>query len=192
MEVTGLAISIMKGQKVDITKSNSGMNNLLVGLGWGAEKEIELDASAFLLGQNGKTSRDEDLVFYGNPSGGKDSITYIEKPAANYGADQRQYKINLRKIPAEIANMAFTITIYDGEVRRQTFAQVNGVYLRILNGDNGQELCRFDLGNSLSIENALVVGELYRHNSEWKFNAIGSGFQGGLAALCGHYGIEVA
>ena len=84
------------------------------------------------------------------------------------------------------------MTIYEAEARRQNFGQVSNSYIRILDQTTGAELIRYDLGEDFSIETAIVVGELYRHNGEWKFNAIGSGFQGGLAALCGHYGIEVA
>ena len=88
--------------------------------------------------------------------------------------------------------MAFTVTIYDADTRRQNFGQVSNAFIRIVDETTNTELIRYDLGEDFSIETAVVVGELYRHNGEWKFNAIGSGFQGGLAALCGHYGIEVA
>ncbi len=106
--------------------------------------------------------------------------------------DDEQIQIDLAKIPANIAKIAFTVTIYDAEVRRQNFGQVSNSFIRIVDESTGAELIKYDLGEDFSIETAVVVGELYRHNGEWKFNAIGSGFQGGLAALCAHYGIEVA
>lgn len=106
--------------------------------------------------------------------------------------DDEQIQIDLAKIPANIAKIAFTVTIYDAEVRRQNFGQVSNSFIRIVDESTGAELIKYDLGEDFSIETAVVVGELYRHNREWKFNAIGSGFQGGLAALCAHYGIEVA
>ena len=106
--------------------------------------------------------------------------------------DDEQIKIDLSKIPANITKIAFTVTIYDAEARRQNFGQVSNAYIRIVDKDTNQELIHYDLGEDFSIETAIVVGELYKHNGEWKFNAIGSGFQGGLAALCGHFGIEVA
>ena len=106
--------------------------------------------------------------------------------------DDEQIEIDLTKIPANIERIAFTATIYDADVRKQNFGQVSNAYIRIVDESNNQELIRYDLGEDFSIETAVVVGELYKHNGEWKFNAIGSGFQGGLAALCGHYGIEVA
>ena len=106
--------------------------------------------------------------------------------------DDEQIQIDLAMIPANVEKVAFTVTIYDSDVRRQNFGQVSNSFIRIVDETTGQELIRYDLGEDFSIETAVVVGELYRHNGEWKFNAIGSGFQGGLAALCGHYGIEVA
>lgn len=106
--------------------------------------------------------------------------------------DDEQIQIDLTKIPSNVEKVAFTVTIYDADVRRQNFGQVSNAFIRIVDESNNSELIRYDLGEDFSIETAVVVGELYRHNGEWKFNAIGSGFQGGLAALCGHYGIEVA
>ena len=106
--------------------------------------------------------------------------------------DDEQIKIDLSKVPENITKIAFTVTIYEPEQRRQNFGQINNAFIRIYNEDTGEEMLRYDLGEDFSIETAVVVGEMYRHNGEWKFNAIGSGFHGGLAALCGHYGIEVA
>ena len=106
--------------------------------------------------------------------------------------DDEQIQIDLSKVPADIQKIAFTVTIYDAENRHQNFGQVSNAFIRLVDEASGTELIRYDLGEDFSIETAVVVGELYRHNGEWKFNAIGSGFQGGLAALCGHYGIEVA
>lgn len=106
--------------------------------------------------------------------------------------DDEQIQIDLSKVPANVTKIAFTVTIYDAEPRRQNFGQVSNAYIRIVDESTGQELIRYDLGEDFSIETAVVVGELYKYNGQWKFNAIGSGFQGGLAALCGHYGIEVA
>ena len=105
--------------------------------------------------------------------------------------DDEQIRIDLSKVPANITKIAFTVTIYDAEARHQNFGQVNNAFVRIYNEANGEELLRYDLGEDFSIETAAVFGELYKHGDEWKFNAIGSGYQGGLAALCNNYGIEV-
>ena len=106
--------------------------------------------------------------------------------------DDEQIEVDLTKVPANVSKIVFTVTIYDADVRRQNFGQVSNAFIRIVDESTDQELIRYDLGEDFSIETAVVVGELYRHGGGWKFNAIGSGFQGGLAALCGHYGIEVA
>ena len=99
--------------------------------------------------------------------------------------------IDLSKMPAEITKIAFTVTIHEAEQRRQNFGQVNNSFIRIYNEETGEEMLRYDLGEDFSIETAAVFGELYKHNNEWKFNAIGSGYQGGLAALCASYGVDV-
>ena len=105
--------------------------------------------------------------------------------------DDEQIKVDLSLVPENIQRVAFTVTIYDADVRRQNFGQVNNAFIRIVDESNGQEILRYDLGEDFSIETAAIFGELYKHNGEWKFNAIGSGYQGGLAALCANYGVEV-
>ena len=106
--------------------------------------------------------------------------------------DDEQILVDLTKVPADVMKIVFTVTIYDSDVRRQNFGQVSNSFIRIVDEEKNEEIIRYDLGEDFSIETAVVVGELYRHNGEWKFNAVGSGFQGGLAALCANYGIEVA
>ena len=193
-----MPINLSKGQKVDLTKGNPGLKNVMVGLGWDVNAfdsgaDFDLDAAAFCLTDSGKVSDQKDFVFYGNlvhPSG---AVQHMGDNLTGAGdGDDEQIKINLSKIPANITKIAFTVTIYDAEARRQNFGQVSNSYIRLVDESNEMELIHYDLGEDFSIETAVVVGELYRHNGEWKFNAIGSGFQGGLAALCGHYGIEVA
>lgn len=190
------AISLKKGQKVDLTKSNPGLTKVTVGLGWDVNKydgqgDFDLDASIFLLGENGKVTSSSDLVFFNNPQGGNGSVVHQGDNRTGEGAgDDEVIEINLAQVPASIQKIVFTITIYEAEERRQNFGMVANSYARIMDNNN-QELIRYDLGEDFSIETAIVVGELYRHNGEWKFNAIGSGFQNGLAALCGEFGIEV-
>jgi stress protein len=104
--------------------------------------------------------------------------------------DDEQIKIDLSKVPAEITKIAFTVTIYEADARRQNFGQVSNAFVRIFDENSGEELLRYDLGEDFSIETAVVFGELYKNGEEWKFNAIGSGYQGGLAALCNMYGID--
>ena len=193
-----MPINLSKGQKVDLTKGNPGLKKIMVGLGWDVNAfdsgaDFDLDASAFLLGENGKCPTEKEFIFYGNLAHDSESVQHMGDNLTGEGdGDDEQIEVNLEIIPENISKVAFTVTIYDSDVRRQNFGQVSNAYIRIVDESNGQELIRYDLGEDFSIETAVVVGELYRHNGEWKFNAIGSGFQGGLAALCGHYGIEVA
>ena len=146
-----------------------------------------------MLGQNGKCPTEKEFIFYGNLEHSSGAVKHMGDNLTGEGeGDDEQIQIELALIPANVEKVAFTVTIYDSDVRRQNFGQVSNSFIRIVDESTGQELIRYDLGEDFSIETAVVVGELYRHNGEWKFNAIGSGFQGGLAALCGHYGIEVA
>ena len=193
-----MPINLSKGQKVDLTKGNPSLKNMMVGLGWDVNAfdsgaDFDLDAAAFMLGENGKCPTEKEFIFYGNLSHASGAVKHMGDNLTGEGeGDDVQIQIVLCKVPANVTKIAFTVTIYDAEPRRQNFGQVSNAYIRIVDESTGQELIRYDLGEDFSIETAVVVGELYKYNGQWKFNAIGSGFQGGLAALCGHYGIEVA
>ncbi len=193
-----MPINLSKGQKVDLTKGNPGLRKIMVGLGWDVNAfdsgaAFDLDAAAFMLGQNGKCPTENEFIFYKNLENSSGAVKHMGDNLTGEGeGDDEQILIDLTLIPANVDKVAFTVTIYDSDARRQNFGQVSNSFIRIVDETTGQELIRYDLGEDFSIETAVVVGELYRHGGEWKFNAIGSGFQGGLAALCGHYGIEVA
>ena len=192
-----MAVSLSKGQKVDLTKTNPGLTKVVVGLGWDTNKydgghDFDLDSSVFLLGENGKVTTESDFVFYNNPQGGNGAVVHTGDNRTGAGdGDDEQININLTAVPANIQRIAFTITIHDAASRNQNFGQVSNSYARIFNEETGEELIRYDLGEDFSIETAIVVGELYRHNGEWKFSAIGSGYQGGLAALATDFGLQV-
>ncbi|MGN0688444.1 MAG: TerD family protein [Oscillospiraceae bacterium] len=191
-----MAVNLTKGQKIDLTKGNPGLTNLVVGLGWDTNRydggcAFDLDTCAFLLGENGRVTCDGDFVFYGNLSHSSGAVNHLGDNLTGEGdGDDEQIKVNLAKVPANITRIAFTATIYDADTRGQNFGQVSNAYIRVVDETTGTELIRYDLGEDFSIETALVVGEIYRHNGEWKFNAIGSGFSGGLSALCQSYGVN--
>lgn len=192
-----MAVSLKKGQKVDLTKTNPGLKEVLVGLGWDVKRydggsDFDLDASVFMLADSGKVPSDGEFIFYGNKKHESGSIEHMGDNLTGAGeGDDEQIKINLAAIPANISKIDFTVTIYDAEQRKQNFGQVENAFIRIVNAANGEELIRYDLTEDFSIETAVVVGELYRHGGEWKFNAIGSGFEGGLAALGRNYGVNI-
>lgn len=192
-----MSVSLQKGQKVDLTKGNPGLSKIMVGLGWDVNQydggaDFDLDAAAFLVGESGKVLTDDDFVFYGNLKHKSESVVHQGDNLTGEGdGDDEQILVDLTKVPANISKIAFTVTIYDAEARKQNFGQVSNAFIRIVDEVSNTELIRFDLGEDFSIETAVVVGELYRNNGEWKFNAIGSGFSGGLAALCHQYGVNV-
>ncbi|MBQ4530847.1 MAG: TerD family protein [Lachnospiraceae bacterium] len=192
-----MAINLTKGQKVELTKGNPSLKRLMVGLGWDTNRydggaDFDLDAAAFLLGPDGKVPVDADFVFYGNLKHVSGAVAHMGDNLTGEGdGDDEQILVDLTLVPANIERIAFTVTIYEAEQRRQNFGQVSNSFIRIVDEETNQEIIRYDLGEDFSIETAVVVGELYRHNGEWKFNAIGSGFQGGLAALCRNYGVNV-
>lgn len=192
-----MPINLQKGQKVSLTKGNPGLSKVVVGLGWDVNQfdtggDFDLDAAAFLVTDAGKVSRAEDFVFYGNlihPSG---SVQHMGDNLTGAGdGDDEQIRVDLLAVPANISKIVFTVTIYEAEARRQNFGQVNNAFIRIYNESSGEEMLRYDLGEDFSIETAAVFGELYKNGNEWKFNAIGSGYQGGLAALCASFGVDV-
>jgi len=193
-----MAISLKKGQKVDLTKTNPGLKEVMVGLGWDVNrydggKDFDLDASVFLLGANGKVPSNDEFVFYGNLKHKSGAVEHLGDNLTGKGeGDDEQIKINLATVPADIQKIDFTVTIYEAEQRKQNFGQVENAFIRVVNAATGEELIRYDLAEDFSIETAVVVGELYRHNGEWKFNAIGSGFEGGLAALGRNFGVDIA
>ncbi|TGE31637.1 tellurium resistance protein TerD [Desulfosporosinus sp. Sb-LF] len=192
-----MAVRLSKGQKVDLTKSNPNLKEIIVGLGWSSNPSassynFDLDASAFLIGSNGKVKDESDFVFYNNPSGGQGSVKHSgdNKKGSGEGDDER-IRINLSAVPAYIERIAFTITINDAQMKRQSFGDIKNSYVRILNSTTNELLLNYELGQEFSIETAVVAAEIYRNAGEWKFNAIASGFQGGLAALCHNFGLEV-
>ncbi len=192
-----MAISLQKGQKVDLTKGNPNLSKIVVGLGWDTNKydggaDFDLDAAAFLLGSNGKVIRDEDFVFYNNLKHDSGSVLHMGDNLTGEGeGDDEQIKVDLSKVPSNIEKISFTVTIHEADSRHQNFGQVSNAFIRIVDETTNREIIRYDLGEDFSVETAVVVGELYRRGGEWKFNAIGSGFKGGLAALGRNFGVNV-
>ncbi len=192
-----MGVNLTKGQKVDLTKGNPGLNKFVVGLGWDVNKfnvsnAFDLDSTVFLTDENGKVTADSDFVFFGNLKHASGAVEHLGDNLTGDGAgDDEQIIVELSKVPANINKIAFCVTIYEPEVRNQNFGQVANSFIRIVNADSNEELLRYDLGEDFSVETTLVTAEIYRHNGEWKFNAIGSGFTGGLKALCQHFGVNV-
>lgn len=181
-----MPVNLQKGQKVSLTKGNPGLSKVVVGLGWDVNQfdtggDFDLDAAAFLQTDAGKVSSQNDFVFYGNLKHPSGAVEHMGDNLTGAGdGDDEQIKVDLSMVPADISKIAFTVTIYEAEQRRQNFGQVNNAFIRIYNEETGEELLRYDLGEDFSIETAAVFGELYKNGNEWKFNAIGCGYQEAL------------
>lgn len=192
-----MSINLKKGQKINLTKDNPGLNKAIIGLGWDTNKysggyEFDLDASAFLVGNNGKVNDDLKFVFYNNLQDPSGAVVHTGDNRTGDGdGDDEQIIIDFSKVPSDIDKIAITVTIHEAEERGQNFGQVSNAFVRIVNEETDVEILRYDLSEDFSIETALVFCELYRNNGDWKFSAIGSGFSGGLEALCKNYSLQV-
>lgn len=192
-----MAISLQKGGNVSLSKEAPNMKNILVGLGWDARStdgaDYDLDASAFLVGANGKVRSDNDFIFYGKLKSDDGSIEHTGDNLTGEGdGDDEELYVFMDKIPSDVSKIIFTVTIHDAEVRRQSFGQVGGAYIRLVNKDTNSEVARYDLSEDASTETAMIFGELYRHNNEWKFRAVGQGYAGGLKAMCAQFGVNAS
>ena len=192
-----MSVSLSKGGNVSLAKADPTMTKVLVGLGWDPRatdgQDFDLDASAFLLDSTGKVRGDNDFIFYNNLSDAAQSVVHAGDNRTGAGdGDDESLKVDLTKIPAEVDKIAFTVTIHDAEARRQSFGQVGGAFIRLVNDATGVEVARYDLSEDASTETAMIFGELYRHNNEWKFRAVGQGYAGGLKAMCAQYGISAS
>jgi tellurium resistance protein TerD len=192
-----VGINLSKGQRIDLTKTNPGLTKVIVGLGWDTNHyhggyDFDLDASAFLTDANGKVIQDNDFIFYNNLKHPSGAVEHTGDNRTGEGeGDDEQIKIDFSKVPSHIARIAITVTIHDAEGRSQNFGQVSNAFVRVVDEESNNEVLRYDLGEDFSVETAVVICELYRHNGDWKFSAVGSGFAGGLASLCRNFGLDV-
>lgn len=190
-----MALTLQKGGNLSLTKTDASLSKLLIGLGWDPRAtdgtEFDLDASAFLLGANGKVRGEADFIFYNQLKSQDGSVEHTGDNRTGAGdGDDEVLKVDLSRVPAEIDKIAFVVTIHDAEARKQNFGQVGGSFIRIANEVTGAEVVRYDLAEDASTETAMIFAELYRNNGEWKFRAVGQGFAGGLKALANSYGMN--
>ena len=191
-----MAISLNKGGRLSLSKEAPGLTKVLVGLGWDARATdgaaFDLDASAFLLGADGKVRSEADFIFYNQLKSACGSVEHTGDNLTGAGeGDDEVIKVDLSRVPAEVQKISFTVTIHEADARKQNFGQVGNAYIRVVNADNNTEVTRYDLAEDASTETAMIFGELYRHSGEWRFTAVGQGYNGGLAAMCKQYGINI-
>lgn len=191
-----MSVMLTKGQRVDLTKDRPSLKNVLIGLGWDinhydGESDFDLDASVFMTKDNGKVTNENDFVFYGNLQHKSKSVIHMGDNRTGDGdGDDEVIKVKLNDVPSDFSTLAVAVTIYDADVRLQNFGMIGNAYVRVLDEETGEELVRFDLSEDFSTETAVVVAELYKRDGEWKFKAVGSGYNGGLKSLCAQYGID--
>lgn len=187
-------VSLVKGQKVDLTKGNAGLQQIVVGLGWDVNKYdgdgFDLDSSAFMLCENGKVKTSDDFIYFNHLTHSSGALKHMGDNLTGAGdGDDEQIVVDITKIPDYVQKIVFAVTIYEADSRMQNFGMVSNAFIRMVNKDTNEEMIRYDLGEDYSTETSMVLGELYRHNGEWKFAAIGAGYAGGLQSLCNDYGV---
>ena len=191
-----MALSLSKGSNISLSKEAPNLTRILVGLGWDPRvsdgQQFDLDASAFLLTASGRVRGDHDFIFYNQLRSQDGSVEHTGDNRTGQGdGDDESIKIDLSRVPADIAKIVVGVTIDEADARRQNFGQVGGAFIRIVDDATGREITRYDLGEDFSTETAVVFGEVYRYGNEWKFRAVGQGFAGGLGPMARGYGVNV-
>ena len=192
-----MAINLSKGGNINLSKTAPTMSKVDLGLGWNPRatdgKAFDLDAVAFLTGEDGKVRLDGEFIFFNQKVSPCGSVTHNGDNRTGDGdGDDETISVDLSKVPQEVAKIVFAVTIHEGQQNSQNFGMVDKAYIRVINQDaNAEELARFDLSEDGSTEVAMIFGVLYRHSGEWKFKAVGQGFSGGLGALAASYGVAV-
>ena len=191
-----MGVSLVKGGNISLSKTEPSLSQILIGLGWDARSstgsDFDLDASLFIVDESGKVPSDAHFIFYNQLLSPCGSVEHTGDNRTGDGdGDDEALKVLLHQVPAAVRRLVVAVTIHDAHARQQNFGQVSGAFMRIVNLDNDAEIARFDLSEDYSTETAMVFGEVYRHNQEWKFKAVGQGYEGGLAALCAQHGVEV-
>ncbi len=190
-------VSLSKGGNVSLSKTDPSMKRVLVGLGWDARstdgQDFDLDASAFLLNADGKVRSPSDFIFYNNLTSSDGSVQHTGDNRTGQGdGDDEALKISLDTVPSDVSKIVFVVTIHDAATRSQSFGQVSGAFIRLVNDESQKEVTRYDLSEDASTETSMLFAELYRHNGEWKFRAVGQGYAGGLASVCAQYGVSAS
>ena len=191
-----MSVSLSKGGNVSLTKEAPGLTAVLAGLGWDVRTttgaDFDLDASALMVGADGKILSDAHFVFFNNLHSPDGSVEHTGDNLTGEGeGDDEVIKVNLAGVPAECDKIVVTVSIYEAESRGQNFGQVRNAYIRIVNQANGTEIARYDLSEDASSETAMIFGEVYRNGAEWKFRAIGQGYTTGLAGIARDFGVNV-
>ena len=191
-----MGVTLAKGGNVSLSKAAPNLTHVMVGLGWQARSttgaDFDLDASA-LLCSGGRVLGDEYFVFYNNLKSPEGSVEHTgDELIGGTGGDDETILVDLTAVPERVDKILFTVSIYEAEVRSQTFGQVSSAYIRVVNQSDQTELARYDLTEDASTETAMIFGELYRYGGEWKFRAVGQGYASGLRGIAIDFGVNVS
>jgi tellurium resistance protein TerD len=191
-----VSVSLSKGGNVSLTKMAPGLTAVSVGLGWDLRTttgtDFDLDASALLCGADGKVIDDAHFVFFNNLTSPDGSVEHTGDNLTGEGeGDDELIHVNLAGASPQVQRVVFPVSIYEGAARGQSFGQVSNAFIRVIDRSNGSELARYDLTEDASTETAMIFGELYRHNNEWKFRAVGQGYASGLSGIAKDFGVNV-
>ena len=191
-----MAVSLSKGGNVSLSKEAPGLTEVVVGLGWDPRvtdgQEFDLDASVFIVGESGKVLNDGSFVFYNNKTSPDGNVVHQGDNRSGAGeGDDEQVHVKLSGFASDTKKLVFAVTIHEAVGRKQSFGQVANAYIRVVNKADDKELARYDLSEDASTETAMIFGELYSNNGEWKFKAIGQGFAGGLGPLAASHGVNL-
>jgi len=189
-------LTLDKGSNLSLTKTDPGLQKALVGLGWDPRsttgEAFDLDASALMLGANGKVRSSADFIFYNQRAAADGSVVHEgDNRTGEGGGDDEQILIDLSAMAPDVERVVFVVSIDQAEARRQNFGQVRGAYCRVINQATEQEIVRYDLSEDAAPETAMIFSEIYRHNGEWKFRAIGQGYATGLAGIATDFGVPL-
>jgi len=193
-----MPVNLKKGGNVSLAKAAPGMTHAVVGLGWDVRTtdgaQFDLDASAILCDANGKAPDETHFVFYNNKQDPSGAVAHAgDNRTGEGGGDDETITVDLSRIPASIEKVAVLASIDQAAERGQNFGQVSNAYIRVFDADhpdNSETQVRFDLGEDAATETALVFGEIYRNNGEWKFRAVGQGYETGLEGVISDFGLS--
>jgi tellurium resistance protein TerD len=192
-----MAISLSKGSRINLSKEAPGLSKLMLGLGWDARitdgKDFDADVSVLMLGEDGKAIGDQGFVFYGAKVSGCGSVTHNGDNTTGEGdGDDETLDVKLDDIPENVSKLLVAVTIHEAAERGQNFGQIENAYIRMVNQDGGEDIARYDLSEDYSTETCLIFAELYKKDGQWRAQAKGEGFAGGLGDFLTSYGLASA
>jgi tellurium resistance protein TerD len=190
------SVSLSKGGNVSLSKAAPNLTSVTVGLGWQLRQTsgaaYDLDASAIVLDDRGRVLSDSYFVFFNNLTSPDGSVNHLgDNLVGGGGGDDEQITVDLHALNPQASKVVFAVSIYDADVRRQTFGQVRDAFIRVVDTNTGIEIARYDLTEDASTETAMLFGELYRYGGEWKFRAVGQGYATGLRGIAIDFGVNV-